>query len=202
MEREIKLFGYQAKSGESKGVGVFVEYLDGRKVFMGGSAPGASGRGGVPSSVRLQADRPEARVAFRPVGLRRAHEIPLECGSSLILVAFAVARCGAQDAAPSTTSVPAKGGDLAITALGHASVQLEQGGKVILVDPVANQADLSKAKQADLILVTDIHPDHFDAAAIAKLRKPGAPVVVPPAVAAMKEHRRPDCHGEPRDEGQ
>jgi len=43
---EIKLFGYQAKSGESKGVGVFVEYLDGRKVFMGGSAPGASGRGG------------------------------------------------------------------------------------------------------------------------------------------------------------
>ena len=42
---EIKLFGYQAKSGESKGVGVFVEYLDGRKVFMGGSAPGASGKG-------------------------------------------------------------------------------------------------------------------------------------------------------------
>ena len=40
---EIKIFGYQAKSGESKGVGVFVEYLDGRKVFMGGSAPGADG---------------------------------------------------------------------------------------------------------------------------------------------------------------
>jgi len=43
---EIKLFGYQAKSGEPKGVGVFVEYLDGRKVFMGGSAPGADGKGG------------------------------------------------------------------------------------------------------------------------------------------------------------
>jgi len=41
---EIKLFGYQAKSGEPKGVGVFVEYLDGRKVFMGGSAPGADGQ--------------------------------------------------------------------------------------------------------------------------------------------------------------
>ena len=40
---EIKLFGYRAKSGEPKGVGVFVEYLDGRKVFMGGSAPGADG---------------------------------------------------------------------------------------------------------------------------------------------------------------
>ena len=41
---EIKIVGYGAKSGESKGVGVFVEYLDGRKVFMGGSAPGANGR--------------------------------------------------------------------------------------------------------------------------------------------------------------
>jgi uncharacterized protein DUF6152 len=45
---QIKLFGYQAKSGESKGVGVFVEYLDGRKVFMGGSAPGASGPAAAP----------------------------------------------------------------------------------------------------------------------------------------------------------
>ena len=41
---EIKVFAYQAKSGESKGVGVFVEYPDGRKVFMGGSAPGANGQ--------------------------------------------------------------------------------------------------------------------------------------------------------------
>jgi hypothetical protein len=41
---EIKVFAYQAKTGEPKCVGVFVEYLDGRKVFMGGSAPGANGR--------------------------------------------------------------------------------------------------------------------------------------------------------------
>jgi hypothetical protein len=40
---EIKVFAYQARTGESKCVGVFVEYLDGRKVFMGGSAPGANG---------------------------------------------------------------------------------------------------------------------------------------------------------------
>jgi L-ascorbate metabolism protein UlaG (beta-lactamase superfamily) len=88
---------------------------------------------------------------------------------------------------PSTTSVPAAGGDIVITALGHASVQLEQGPKVIVVDPVTSQADLSKAKPADLILVTDIHPDHFDPAAIATLRKSGAPVVIPPAVAAMEK---------------
>ena len=105
--------------------------------------------------------------------------------SAAFLMFVAVALVQSQT--PSTTSVPAKGGDLVITALGHASVQLEHGGKIILVDPVTNQADLSKAKQADLLLVTDIHPDHFDPAAIAKLRKPGAPVVIPPAVAAMEK---------------
>jgi L-ascorbate metabolism protein UlaG (beta-lactamase superfamily) len=81
--------------------------------------------------------------------------------------------------APSTTRVPATGGDIVITALGHASVQFEQGGKVIIVDPVANQADLSQAKPADLILVTHIHPDHLDPATIARFRKASAPVIIP-----------------------
>src|SRR5262245_33076743 len=49
---QIKVFAYQAKSGESKCVGVYVEYLDGRKVFMGGSAPGADGRGSTPQETR------------------------------------------------------------------------------------------------------------------------------------------------------
>src|SRR6267142_1153997 len=88
---------------------------------------------------------------------------------------------------PLTTSVAAAGGAIIITALGHASVQIEQGGKVVIVDPVGGMADLSKAKPADLILVTDIHGDHFDPAAVAKLRKQGAPVVVPQAVADMKQ---------------
>ena len=103
----------------------------------------------------------------------------------VVSIVMAVALVRAQT--PSTTRVQAAGGDIVITALGHASVQLEQGGKVVIVDPVGGQADLSKAKQADLVLVTDIHPDHFDPAAIAKLRKPGAPVVAPPAVAETQK---------------
>jgi L-ascorbate metabolism protein UlaG (beta-lactamase superfamily) len=101
----------------------------------------------------------------------------------LVLITAAVGRAQM----PSTTTVMAPGGAIVITALGHASVQIEQGGKVVIVDPVTMMADLSKAKPADLILVTDIHPDHLDAAAVAKLRKPGAPVVVPQAVADMKQ---------------
>ena len=88
---------------------------------------------------------------------------------------------------PALTTVEAPGGAITITALGHASVQIEQGSKVVIVDPVAMMADLSRAKPADLILVTDIHGDHYDPAAVAKLRKPGAPVVVPQAVADMKQ---------------
>ena len=67
---------------------------------------------------------------------------------------------------------------------GHASVQIEHAGKVIQVDPVG-QANYAQAKAADLILITDIHGDHLDPAAIAKIRKPGAPIVAPAAVAAQ-----------------
>ena len=106
----------------------------------------------------------------------------LRWGVALMMV---IAPAAAWGQAPSSTLVPAPGGALVVTALGHASVQIEQGTKVVIVDPVSSFADLSKAKRADLILVTDIHPDHLDPAAIARLRKPGAPVVVPPAVAEM-----------------
>jgi hypothetical protein len=39
----IKVSGYQAKTGETKGVGAFLTKADGSKIFMGGSAPGANG---------------------------------------------------------------------------------------------------------------------------------------------------------------
>jgi L-ascorbate metabolism protein UlaG (beta-lactamase superfamily) len=74
--------------------------------------------------------------------------------------------------------IPANGGDIEITPLVHASVQLEFGGKVVQVDPWS-AGDLSKAKPADLILITDDPVHHLDVQAIRQLRKPGAPVVMP-----------------------
>ncbi|HLJ15875.1 MAG TPA: DUF6152 family protein [Bryobacteraceae bacterium] len=38
---EIIVNGFQAKSGENKGVAATMTFTDGRKLFMGGSAPGA-----------------------------------------------------------------------------------------------------------------------------------------------------------------
>ncbi|MSO83432.1 MAG: MBL fold metallo-hydrolase [Acidobacteria bacterium] len=139
----------------------------------------------IPRARDWTTEEDQARQAEEKQGKTRKEEDMRLRLSVALLTVMAVALVRAQ--MPTTTRVPAAGGDIVITALGHASVQLEQGGKVVIVDPVSGQADLSKAKQADLILVTDIHPDHFDPDAIAKLRKPGAPVVVPPAVADTKK---------------
>jgi L-ascorbate metabolism protein UlaG (beta-lactamase superfamily) len=68
-----------------------------------------------------------------------------------------------------------------ITPIIHASVQIEYDGRVIQVDPWS-AGDLSHARPADLVLVTDDPAHHLDPAAIALLRKPDAPVLVPPAV--------------------
>jgi len=92
-------------------------------------------------------------------------------GLSMVLLPVAVS---------AQSVVPAAGGDITITPIQHAAVQVEYGGKVIQVDPA--QGDFSKAKSADLVLVTDIHGDHLNPDLIAKVRKSGAPVVMPAAV--------------------
>ena len=90
---------------------------------------------------------------------------------SAILVALVGATLVAAD------KFPAMGGDIEITPLIHSSVQIEHAGTVIQVDPWS-VGDLSKAKPADLILISDDVGHHLDVKAIAKLRKPGAPVII------------------------
>src|ERR1051325_7508181 len=103
-----------------------------------------------------------AAAEYNPAASRRKEDFMKLRWSVALLVVLAAAVGYAQ--MPTTTTVEAPGGALTIIALGHASVQIEQGNKVVIVDPVTMMADLSKAKPADLILVTDIHPDHYDAA--------------------------------------
>jgi L-ascorbate metabolism protein UlaG (beta-lactamase superfamily) len=79
---------------------------------------------------------------------------------------------------PTADRFPAEGGDIIITPWVHASLQIEHAGKVIQVDPWS-AGDLSSAKPADLVLITDDPGHHLDVKAIEKLRKPGAPVVMP-----------------------
>jgi L-ascorbate metabolism protein UlaG (beta-lactamase superfamily) len=69
-------------------------------------------------------------------------------------------------------------GDLKITFIGHASLILTFGGKVIHIDPVGQMGDYSQLPKADVILITHEHGDHFDPKTIELLRKPGTDLVV------------------------
>jgi L-ascorbate metabolism protein UlaG (beta-lactamase superfamily) len=84
-----------------------------------------------------------------------------------------------------------------ITPLLHSSVQIEAGGRVIHVDPWS-RADLSRAKPADVVLVTDDPIHHLDPDAIRRLRKPDAVVLVPTASRAKFSEGTPIANGESR----
>lgn len=114
---------------------------------------------------------------------------------TFLTVAFVTALAAVTLAADSNDTIPADGGDIQVTPIMRSSVQIEYGGKVIQVDPASKYDNVEipfvgkfeALKPADLILVSDIHPDNLDldTEEIAKLRKPGAPVVMPMAVANM-----------------
>jgi L-ascorbate metabolism protein UlaG (beta-lactamase superfamily) len=69
--------------------------------------------------------------------------------------------------------VTAAGGDIEITP-SSTPASRSSAGKVIQVDLV-EPGRLSRAKPADLILITDDVGHHLDVKAIQQLRKPGAP---------------------------
>src|SRR6185503_3185284 len=71
-----------------------------------------------------------------------------------LCVLFLLGVSAGMTAAAAADKVPATGGDIEITPFFHSSVQIEHAGKVIQVDPWS-LGDLSRAKPADLILVTD-----------------------------------------------
>jgi L-ascorbate metabolism protein UlaG (beta-lactamase superfamily) len=79
-------------------------------------------------------------------------------------------------------TIPAKGGNIEITPMTHAHVQVEFGGKVIHVDPTM-MSNVKAGKPADTIIITDIHGDHMDQKAIDALKKATTIVVAPQAVA-------------------
>ena len=77
---------------------------------------------------------------------------------------------------------PASGGDIVITPMAHAMVQIEFGGKVIQIDP-SNMANFAAAKPADIVLITDVHGDHMDPPSIDKVKKASTIYVAPQALA-------------------
>lgn len=73
-------------------------------------------------------------------------------------------------------------GPVRLTVINHASLMIEHGAQIIHVDPVGAER-YEGLPPADLILITHDHGDHFDAKAVARLRKPGTVILGPEAVA-------------------
>ncbi len=92
----------------------------------------------------------------------------------------------ASAAAPSaraTDHFPTNKGELSIVPLEHASILFELAGEEIYVDPTASAVADPSLPKADVVFITDIHPDHLDPAGLDTVRKAGTQVVGPRAVA-------------------
>ena len=79
----------------------------------------------------------------------------------------------------------ADGKSLEIMCIQHGSVGFNYDGYQIYIDPVGEYADYAKLPKADVILITHIHGDHFDAEAVEKARKPETVIITNSEVGAL-----------------
>jgi len=84
-------------------------------------------------------------------------------------------------------------GKVEITPIYHATAKITAGSDTIFIDP-AKPAKVEG--KADLILLTDIHGDHMDAADVSALSKDGTVVIAPAAVAKTITQAKPLANGE------
>ena len=74
-------------------------------------------------------------------------------------------------------------GPLSIQPVKHASLTLTWNGKTIYVDPDGGEKAFEGIAVPDLILITDIHGDHFNVETLNAIIEPGTILIVPQAVA-------------------
>lgn len=91
---------------------------------------------------------------------------------------------------------PTSSGPVRLTPIAHASLLLEANGKKIYVDPAMGNFDGSP--KADLIIITDIHPDHMAPPIIDKIKKESTTIIAPEAVAKTLTSAQVIRNGESR----
>jgi L-ascorbate metabolism protein UlaG (beta-lactamase superfamily) len=102
--------------------------------------------------------------------------------ASLIVGSTAVVAVAAAEQ-PEKDRLAGPSGEVEITFLGHASLILSAGGKVVQVDPYSKVADYATLPKADVVLITHEHQDHLDQAALQATRKESTRVIASAAVA-------------------
>jgi L-ascorbate metabolism protein UlaG (beta-lactamase superfamily) len=124
---------------------------------------------------------------------------------ALLIACFALAASTHSQSMQQTQTFQTSAGPVKITPIYHASTLIEAGGKLIYVDPAGKlkfgdfppgPVDYTGFKPADLILISDIHGDHMDPAAVAALSKPGTQIIAPPSVAKTVTAAKVVANGE------
>ncbi len=69
-------------------------------------------------------------------------------------------------------------GDLEITFIGHGSLMMRFGGKIVHIDPFGQLGDYSTLPKADLVLIPTDYPDHLDPVALKSIRSEGATMIL------------------------
>ncbi|MFT6795550.1 MAG: L-ascorbate metabolism protein UlaG (beta-lactamase superfamily) [Maribacter sp.] len=85
--------------------------------------------------------------------------------------------------APSIEENKSQTSDILITPIEHATTVLEWNNITIYIDPVGGASAFEGQKKPDLILITDIHGDHFSLETLEALDTSKAKIMVPQVVA-------------------
>ncbi len=98
---------------------------------------------------------------------------------SALIVVPGIAR-----SAPAPDQVPTEhGGNLTIQPIHHAALMLSWNGKNVLVDPApltpSGGAEFSELPRPDVILITHIHPDHFNVKVLQAVAGPRTEIITP-----------------------
>jgi L-ascorbate metabolism protein UlaG (beta-lactamase superfamily) len=84
---------------------------------------------------------------------------------------------------PSADKIETSKGSLTVQPLNHATMALTWQGKTIYTDPNGGAKTFEGVDAPDLILITDIHGDHFNPETLAAINTTNAKLIVPQAVA-------------------
>lgn len=108
-------------------------------------------------------------------------------GMAIVLIMACKQKEDKQEAVESTTDTVAMEtpSEVKITPIEHATAVLEWDGTVLYMDPVGGKAAFDGQPSPNLILVTDIHGDHFNLETLQELDSVRATIIAPKAVADL-----------------
>lgn len=88
----------------------------------------------------------------------------------LRILALCVATAAVAGEPFETDTIRTSAGELEITFIGHGTLMMNFGGKIIHIDPFGRLADYGKLPDADYIFITHHHGDHLDPESLDKIQ--------------------------------